>query len=230
MLARNRGTDEPPVSAWLTRLSFDWTGATQGFRQIRIAKEETLFFEGQPAEAVYVVNEGRMRLTSFSVDGRERHLMIVGATGLVGDCGLLASKHHVVTAVGATDAVLTAVPAAAMLEAAAASPLLARQCRELASLRFRIMLQHLALQASNSALRRVCHHLVGLMNSYGTPHADGTLVSIAFTQQEMGNLCGLSRVSVSHIFSRLEHEGVISRAGRLVVIRQGQRLAALASS
>lgn len=91
-------------------------------------------------------------------------------------------------------------------------------------MRFQIMLQHLALQGANSARRRVCHHLLGLMNSYGAPHDDGTVISIAFTQQEMGNICGLSRVSVSNIFTRLEREKVIARAGRLIVIRDAPQL------
>lgn len=105
-----------------------------------------------------------------------------------------------------------------MLAALRENPQLLSQHQELSSMRFRIMLQHLALQGANSAHRRVCHHLLGLMNSYGAPHRDGTVISISFTQQERGNICGLSRVSVSNIFTLLEREHVITRAGRLIVI------------
>ena len=62
------------------------------------------------------------------------------------------------------------------------------------------------------------------MNSYGEPHRDGTLISITFTQQEMGNICGLSRVSVSNVFTLLEREGVIARSGRLIVICDAPQL------
>jgi CRP/FNR family cyclic AMP-dependent transcriptional regulator len=75
-----------------------------------------------------------------------------------------------------------------------------------------------ATQGSNSSRRRVCLHLLDLLSSYGAPHADRSVISIAFTQQEMGNICGLSRVSVSHVFTALERDGVIGRAGRLVVV------------
>jgi CRP-like cAMP-binding protein len=53
------------------------------------------------------------------------------------------------------------------------------------------------------------------------------VISIAFTQQEMGSICGLSRVSVSQIFSQLEREQVIARSGRLVVILDQARLEVL---
>jgi CRP-like cAMP-binding protein len=87
------------------------------------------------------------------------------------------------------------------------------------------LLQHIQLQAHNSAGRRVCHHLLGLLHAHGTPTPLGSRINISFTQQEMGNICGLSRVSVSHIFSRLERQGVIARHQRHVVICRPDLLA-----
>ncbi len=218
------------VSAWLTDLRFSWDEAIRGLRTRRFAKDETLFLEGNPADEVYAIMEGRIRLTTYGFDGKERHLMIIGPNGLVGDCGLLSAKGYVVSAVAAVDAVVCAIPASAMPGMLMQHPQLARQHQQLSSMRFRIMLQQLALQGSNSARRRVCHHLLGLMNSYGEPHRDGTVISITFTQQEMGNICGLSRVSVSNVFTLLEREGVIARSGRLIVICDAQRLLDLSKS
>lgn len=218
------------VSAWLTHLQFEWGEITRGYRRQPVANDAPLFEEGQPAHSVYVVESGRIRLLSHSAEGRRRHLMIVGPTGLVGDCGLLQSQNHVVSAEASTDAVVCAVPVAAMLAALTQAPALARQHQALCSMRFRIMLQYLALQGANSAKRRVCHHLLGLMASYGTPHPAGMLISIAFTKQEMSHLCGLSRVRVSQIFAALEKEGVIVAVGRQVAIPDTARLASLAQN
>jgi hypothetical protein len=91
------------VSAWLTDLPFDWGDMPRGTRTRAYAKNETLFLEGQVADTVYLIREGRVRLTSFGVDGKERHLMILGANGLVGDCALHSAQAYVVSAVAATD-------------------------------------------------------------------------------------------------------------------------------
>nr|WP_316642116.1 Crp/Fnr family transcriptional regulator [uncultured Roseateles sp.] len=219
---------EAIVSAWLTDLRFDWSEVTRGYRRRTLAMEEVLFLEGQEARYAYVLEQGRMRLTSNAIDGKERHLMIVGPSGLLGDCGAPASLRHVMSAVAITEAQVCAVPMAEMLAALARSPALARQHQALTSLRFRIMLQHLALHGANSARRRVSHHLLGLLNSYGRPSPEGMRISIPFTQQEMGNICGLSRVSVSHVFTQLEGDGVIARAGRLIVVRELERLREMA--
>jgi CRP/FNR family transcriptional regulator len=217
-----------PISAWLTALTFDWREATRGCRRRSVAAEETIFLAGQTASTAYVIEEGRVRLTAFSADGKERHLMIVGPNGLVGDCGLLSSKTYVVSAVAASDAVLSTVQTDTLLHALDHNPQLLRQHHAMTSTRLQVLLQHLAMQGPNSGQRRVCHHLLGLMRSYGKPVAGGVAISIHFTQQEMGNICGLSRVSVSHIFTELERLGVITRSARLVVVLEPQQLVELA--
>lgn len=217
------------VSAWMTDLDFRWGRLIEGGRPVRLAKDEVLFHERQPARTVYVIQEGRVRLSSFAVDGRERHLMILGSSGLIGDCGLPSTDRYAVTATAAAESIVLAVPAEAALRQLAADAALARQHQTLCSRRFRIMLQQLELQSHNSATRRVSHHLVGLVQSYGVPCDGGTRIGITFTQQEMGNICGLSRVSVSNIFSRLEREGWISRLGRHMVVRDVNALRGYAS-
>ena len=218
------------VSAWLTNLRFDWSAVMRGARTRRFGKDETLFLEGQAADTVHVILEGRVRLTSFGFDGKERHLMILGANGLAGDCALRSTRHYVVSAVAASDALVCLVPSAGMLDALAQDPALAGQHQALSAMRFRILLRHVAVQGSNSSRRRVCLHLLDLVNSYGAPHPQGTVITISFTQQEMGSICGLSRVSVSHIFTQLEREQVITRAGRLVVVIDTARLEVLSGN
>ncbi len=217
------------VSAWLTELAFDWSPLTRSARRQPFREGVPLFHEGDPAATVFILETGRVRLATFNIEGKERHLMIVGPTGMVGDCGLRASPRYVVSAVGASDGVALALPSAMVLEALGADPRLMHQHMQLAGQRFRVMLQQLDLQQGpHSGLRRVCHHLLGLLGSYGQPHAEGQLISIVFTQLEMGNICGLSRVSVSQIFTRLERDGIIGRAGRRVVVRDSHRLVNLA--
>lgn len=215
------------VSAWLTHLQFDWGTLDEGARRRNFATDETLFLEGQRADTVYLIRSGRVRLTSFGFDGKERHLMILGANGLVGDCALRSTRHYVVSAVAATDTEVSMLPAASLIRALAETPRLAEQHQALSGMRFLVMLRHVAVQGSNTSRRRVCLHLLDLVNSYGQAHRLGTAISITFTQQEMGSICGLSRVSVSHIFTQLEREGVITRAGRLVVVVDMARLEVL---
>lgn len=220
--------DRAIVPAWLTGLDFDWSALASTGREVSFQRDEVVFHEDEPAEMVYLVSEGRVRLSTFAIDGRERHLMIVGRNGIVGDCGLPTSGRYVVTALACSAARLLAIPAKVLLGGIEREPAVARQHAALASRRFRVLLQQLELQAHNSASRRVCHHLVGLTYAYGIPVQDGTRIGILYTQEEMGNICGLSRVSVSKIFSRLRRDGIVTMQQRHTVVKDRAALEAIA--
>jgi len=221
-------TDRTIVSAWLTDLDLDWSDLATHGREVCVAQDEIVFHEGEPAEAVYVILDGRVRLSTFAVDGKERHLMIIGANGLIGDCGLPSSPSYIVSAIASSPARLRAIPAHSAIRLLELDPALARQHNALFSRRFRVLLQQLELQAHNSASRLVCHHLIGLLNAYGVPVSGGIRIGITFTQQEMGNICGLSRVSVSNIFSRLRREGVVVQQRHHTVVTDVAALHVLA--
>jgi len=216
------------VSVWLTDLRYDWTEIKQRGRERLVKKEEILYLEGQPTNTVYIVESGRIRLVTYSPDGKEQHLAVIGSNGLVGDCGLFSIGRHLCSAIASSEAVIFEVPGDSMIQAIQRHPIVMRQYLTLMDLRFRIMLQHYALLSASSARQRVCYHLVGLMHGYSSPHRDGHIIRIVFTQQEMANVCSISRVSVSHIFTMLEDEHVITREGRNTVIIDPKRLTILA--
>lgn len=217
------------VSVWLTDLHYDWTEIKQRGRERLVKKEEILFLEGQPTDTVYIVESGRIRLVAYSPDGKEQHLAVIGSNGLVGDCGLFSGGHHLCSAIASCEAALFEVPGDFMIQAIQRYPTVMRQYLALMDMRFRIMLQHYALLSASSARQRVCYHLLGLMHGYSSPHRDGHIIRILFTQQEMANVCSISRVSVSNIFMSLEGEHVIARDGRNIVILDPQHLTALAT-
>lgn len=173
--------DDRLTSAWLTQLQYRWDELTQGKRSRILAKDETLFLEGQAADTVYVILQGRVRLTTFGFDGKERHLLIIGPSGLVGDCALRCTRRYTVSAVAATDSVVALVPAATMLSALVHDPRMAAQQQHLSGLRFRILFRHVAVQGANASRRRVCTHQLDLIHSYGAPHRFGQGISITFT-------------------------------------------------
>ncbi|QRX81757.1 Crp/Fnr family transcriptional regulator [Glaciimonas sp. PAMC28666] len=216
------------VSIWLTDLDYDWSEIKQRGRERVAKKEEILFLEGQPTNTVYIVESGRIRLVTYSPDGKEQHLAVIGSNGLVGDCGLFSVGRHQCSAIASSEATIFEVAGDTMLQAVQRHPTVMRQYLALIDVRFRIMLQHYALLSASSATQRVCYHLLGLMHGYSSPHRGGLVIRIVFTQQEMANVCSISRVSVSNIFSMLEDQHVITREGRNIVIIDPKRLTTLA--
>lgn len=215
----------PAISTWLEGLDFDWSALVAGRRLRLLRKNECLFAQGEPDTQVYVVHSGRVRLTLHDMAGRELHVAIVGRTGLLGDTGTGTFGHHLCSAYASTASSVHVVPRQELLDGLRQHPQWLQQSRAMADHLMRLSLQHHSLLGGHSARARVCHHLLGLLASYGQPHSEGRLIGIPFSQQEMAELCCISRVSVSHVLGELVREGVIGREGRSMVVRDPAALA-----
>lgn len=213
------------ISTWLEGLDFDWSDLVAGRRLRLLRKNECLFAQGEGDSQVYVVHSGRVRLTLHDLAGRELHVAIVGRTGLLGDTGTGTFGQHLCSAYASTASSVYAIARQELLEGMRRHPHWLLQSRAMADHLMRLSLQHHSLLGGHSARARVCHHLLGLLASYGQPHPDGRLIGITFSQQEMAELCCISRVSVSHVLGDLEREGVIGREGRAMVVRDPAALA-----
>lgn len=218
------------VSPWLLDLAYQWDVPHLASRERTVHQDEPLFLEGEKADSAFIIVSGRIRLATHSAEGKERHLMVIGASGLIGQLQGMDQRNYPVSAFGATKSVVRPVPNEQLRACIHASSGMQRQLLEFQERQFLVMLTHLELQGCSSAKRRVCHHLLGLTQSYGQKTPEGILISEGFTQQQMGYLCGLSRVSVANVFSELERSSVIGKKGRLVLIKDAPQLMSLARS
>jgi CRP-like cAMP-binding protein len=227
-----RTAPEPPAltaddaAFWLVCPDLDWSALDEGGRCHDASRETVLCRQGEPSDTVWRVLDGRVRLVRLGPDGDERHVMVIGAGGLVGDTGLWDGGVQLMSAICSSDCRLQAWPAAALRARLATDPALLTQALRLAERRLRVMLQHHALLGNGSAVQRVAHALHGLQALYGRPQADGgRWISVRFTQQEMASICSVSRMSVVSACARLEADGVARREGRHWVVADTARLA-----
>lgn len=74
-------SDKTP-SNWLL------AGIPLGKRTVNFSKNETVFSQGDPADAVFYVQEGRVKLTVVSFGGKEATLSVLGVGDFFGVCCL----------------------------------------------------------------------------------------------------------------------------------------------
>ena len=70
----------------------------------RVAIGKTLFRQGDPADALYVIEAGRFRTFVSERPGRERVLQFLGPGEIIGEAAFIAETPHVTTAVALEDA------------------------------------------------------------------------------------------------------------------------------
>src|SRR5260221_14358192 len=77
--------------------------------EVRLARGERLFGEGDDGDQLYVVLDGKIKLTRASADGRENLTSVLGPGEMFGDLSLFDPRPRTMGAVAVTDARLAAL-------------------------------------------------------------------------------------------------------------------------
>ena len=72
--------------------------------EVKIARGEHLFLEGQDGDRLYVVLDGKIKLTRAAADGRENLLSVLGPGEMFGELSLFDPGPRSATVTAVTDA------------------------------------------------------------------------------------------------------------------------------
>ncbi|MCL6452681.1 MAG: Crp/Fnr family transcriptional regulator [Alicyclobacillus sp.] len=231
--------EHPPsrLSTWVESLQFDWAPFHSYGVEVRVRKGDHILHEGLPLDGVYVVLEGRVRLCRWSPTGEEKTVLVVGQNALFDEIGAMQpDRTSTTSAVASSDAWLMRVPIVTFHQLFMATPALAHFIWQNISDKYQLALSQLTALSYSTAQYRIVHHLLELGMTYGAPapcprrgtgtdatHAapaegardagDGVRISLRFTQQEMANLAGTTRVTVAQVFRKLESLHLLTRVG-----------------
>lgn len=163
-----------------------------------------LQLEGDPAEAMYVVIAGRVKISRLSAGGREQVLNVIGPGGHFNAVPIFDAGPCPANAEALSDVSLLALPRAAMLQVVEAHPALARALlRE-----FTGRLRHLVDLVDTLALHTVQGRLAGLLLDQAEAAARDEAAP-PLTQAEMASRLGTVREMVSRTLKNFEALGLI---------------------
>jgi len=186
-------------------------------------KDAILFVEGQEPRGVFVLCNGRVKLSTTSADGKSIIVRIADAGEIVGLAGTLSGKAYELTAEALEPLQANFIPRDAFLhflrehgEAAV------RVAEILSKIYHATLLEVRYLGFSSSAAQKLARFLLDLpaTPSNGNNHARATLT---LTHKEIGEMIGASRETVTRLFAHFKREGLIEVHGShlLVMSRSG---------
>ncbi|MBV8979015.1 MAG: helix-turn-helix domain-containing protein [Alphaproteobacteria bacterium] len=172
--------------------------------RLHFRRNETIFGEGDPADHVYRVLTGTVRLCRYLQDGR-RH---VGDFVFAGDLmGFLECPHHPVTAEAVGDITLVSYPRSAVEWLARFAPgIRGRIASHLSSTPLEAQ-QHLFVLGCQPARERVASFLVRLANRNDA--AEGDTLDIAMSRQDIADHLAMTVETVCRMLALLKAEGAI---------------------
>lgn len=186
-----------------------------GRKILRIPTGETVFAQGDPADAVFYLQQGRVKMTVLNDDGREAVVGIVEAGQFFGEGGLRGQSQHTGTTSALQDCVVTAIAKDAMLAALRDHPELSRMFITFLLTRNGRIEADLIDQLFNPSEKRLARLLLLLAN-YG--HDGGPQpISPKISQETLAEMIGTTRSRVSHFMNKFRKLGCIEYDGEIVV-------------
>ena len=197
-------------------------------RAVSFEAGERLLHEGEPGDKVVLILSGRVKVSHAGSDGRETILDFRGPGELVGELSALdeGPRSSSVTAIEPVDALL--VPAAdfgVLLD----RPGFATALLRMLSIRFRDADRKRLEFGGSDTVGRAAARLVELAERYGEPEAEGIVIALPISQDELAGWTAASRAGMANALRTLRELGWIETERRRITVRDLEALRARAS-
>ena len=181
-------------------------------RRVEFTPDQMIFSRGDPGREIYLVIEGRIRLSILSSDGRELSFAHAGPGSMFGEIATLDGGERTAGATAISRVQAMALPQKALLELIENNPKVAAAAIRFLCPRLRETDQRLEA----IALHRIEVRLARLMLSalkLQSPGAKGgkATLDLGMSQGELALLIGASRPKVNIALTMLEDMGAIDR-------------------
>ena len=174
-----------------------------------------VFSQGDPADAVFFLQTGKVKITVVSKRGKEAVGAIMGANDFFGEGCLAGQRHRIATAVSMTDSVVVRLEKAAILRVIHQEPAFAELF--IAHLLGRTIRAESDLvdQLFNSSEKRLARLLLLLAN-FGKEDKPEPLIT-KISQETLAEIIGTTRSRVSFFMNKFRNLGFIHYNGGIQV-------------
>jgi len=195
-----------------------------GVTIVRLARAERLFEEGASGNQLYVILDGKIKLTRAAADGRENLLSVLGPGEMFGELSLFDPRPRTASAVAVTDSCLAALAHDDLRSWLTGRPDVALHLLQALAQRLRRANDVMADLVFTDVPGRVAKALLDLADRFGTEQQDGLQVNHDLTQEELAQLVGASRETVNKALADFAARGWLQLAAKSVLLIEPERL------
>ena len=178
-------------------------------------KDQTLFSQGSPADAVFYIRRGKVKITVVSEQGREAVVAIQGPDEFCGEGCLTGQARRLATAVAMTECEIMRLEKPAMIRVIHDEPAFSEMfVAHLLTRTIRVE-EDLVDQLFNSAEKRLARALLLLANFGKDGRPEPVIARVS--QETLAEMIGTTRSRVSHFMNKFRNLGFIGYNGGIEV-------------
>jgi CRP/FNR family transcriptional regulator len=190
-----------------------------------VVRGHVVFEEGDTGDRLFIVLDGKMKISRAAADGRENLLAVLGPGEMFGELSLFDPGPRTATASAVTDSTLASLDHDDLRPLLLDQPGVAVQLLRALAQRLRRTNEAMADLVFSDVPGRVAKALLDLAERFGDEEADGVRVRHDLTQEELAQLVGASRETVNKALSEFANRNWLRLEGRSVLLLDRERLA-----
>lgn len=177
-------------------------------RFLKIAKGDSIFMQGDPSNTIYYLKEGIIKISRINLDGRKLTIDLVESGDFFGELCLAGEKERRTIAEAVIDTSCCEIDKRHIENYMQRKPEFALKLIKMIGDR-RLAMENLL---EDMAFMEIPARIAALFLKY----ADKNYVKIPLTHQEIADLTGSTRVSVSRCVAKMRNDGLIETIGNRI--------------
>lgn len=181
---------------------------------------EIIFHEGEPGEALWFVEQGRVRLFKTAPDGRELTVCIARPSDrfCLGTCPLFDGEVNPVSAQALEPVILKLINKRDAIARLSNDPQTSRAVGKMMAERYRHFARLTSALALHCVRVRVADALLEIARTRGGKTARGIEMDLDLTQELLATCIGTDRAVLARTLLAFEREGILEAKGKHVTL------------
>lgn len=191
---------------------------------LQFKKGEALCYEGESSDTLFIINEGKVKLSKMTKDGKEQIVHILSSGDFFGELNLFNDEERYnFSGYAISNVKICTLSKKHMDDILIRNPRISLKIlKEVAKklTRAENLAQNLA---TNDAEIRIAHMILEFSEKYGEGIKDGIKIELPINREEMANYCGITRETISRKLSIFEELNIIDFIGNKILIIKDEK-------
>jgi CRP-like cAMP-binding protein len=179
---------------------------------------QEIFAQGDPANQMFLLKAGRVKLGKITAEGNEITLDIRKAGGFLGESMLIEDADYPLTAICLEDTLTCGFTKAGFEKLILENPNIGLQVIKNLSNHISWLTERVGSFSLTNLEDRLYQVLTQVAREHGVASPRGSQIQFPLTHEELGFLVGAHRVSITRAMKNLKEAGRIAQEGRILIL------------
>jgi CRP/FNR family transcriptional regulator, nitrogen oxide reductase regulator len=186
--------------------------------------QAVIYYSGDPAERLYVVADGYVKILQHSELGKNVLLDILALGEIFGSLSTLPDDEYPDTAQALSAACVLSIEKNDFRRILENYPPVALALLDVTHQRLRSTSETVRQLSALPAGRRLIHTLLRLSKKFGVEAEEGLLIQVSLSREDLAQMTGTTTETTSRLLSQLQKEGLIKTGRQWIAIKDQQKL------